>query len=165
MKKSDLENGMVVEWRNGTKLIKVNDIFLNLDGFSNLDSFGENLKFNLHNNSGLDIVKIYKVNRFATDLKSIFKAENLTLIWERPREIDWSKVPEWTKVQVRDCKNQKWRNRYFSRYNPYKETPYIVSAFDKFIFEDRPKFEGTIKSYRHCRIHESVEIKEEWYKE
>lgn len=24
MKKSDLENGMVVEWRNGTKLIKVN---------------------------------------------------------------------------------------------------------------------------------------------
>ncbi|HHL2038276.1 TPA: hypothetical protein ACQ3VS_002911 [Clostridium perfringens] len=162
MKKSDLENGMVVEWRNGTKLIKVNDIFLNLDDFSNLDSFGENLKFNLHNNSGLDIVKIYKVNSFATDLKSIFKAENLTLIWERPKEIDWSKVPKWTKVQVKFPGEIEWENYLFTDYLPNNDFKFCVAGFKD---DEFTGYEATRQQVEYCRIHESVEIKEEWYKE
>lgn len=162
MKKSDLENGMVVEWRNGTKLIKVNDIFLNLDGFSNLDSFGENLKFNLHNNSGLDIVKIYKVNRFATDLKSIFKAENLTLIWERPKEIDWSKVPKWTKVR---CKGEfGYYNAYHYEYIPNEIHCFGHTTRDEFTFGTDPVVDYLSKRDTY-EIHPSVEIKEEWYKE
>lgn len=158
MKKSDLENGMVVEWRNGTKLIKVNDIFLNFDGFSNLDSFGENLKFNLHNNSSLDIVKIYKVNRFTTDLKSIFEDNNLTLIWERG--IDWTKVPFGTKVIVSDCLdnlNETDGFEYmFISYEPkLKEFPFIVAL----------NHNEKVTSYKHCMIYSSVKIQEEWYKE
>lgn len=162
MKKSDLENGMVVEWRNGTKLIKVNDIFLNLDGFSNLDSFGENLKFNLHNNSGLDIVKIYKVNRFATDLKSIFKAENLTLIWERPREIDWGKVPKWTKVQYE--RNGAWINCYHINYDEQSNYwPCECTVRDEFTFKTEKYIECV--NEKNYRIHPSITIPEEWYKE
>ncbi|NGT56588.1 hypothetical protein G6Z15_02545 [Clostridium perfringens] len=162
MKKSDLENGMVVEWRNGTKLIKVNDIFLNLDGFSNLDSFGENLKFNLHNNSGLDIVKIYKVNRFATNLKSIFKAENLTLIWERPREIDWGKVPKWTKVQYE--RNGAWINCYHINYDEQSNYwPCECTVRDEFTFKTEKYIECV--NEKNYRIHPSITIPEEWYKE
>lgn len=160
MKKSDLKDGMIVELNYGKMgIILNNSIRYNL-GFDRLNIYDDNLRF-----EDVTIDRIYEVTNDCCSIKEVLNKDNLTLMWKRPREIDWSKVPEWTKVQVRDCKNQKWRNRYFSRYNPYKETPYIVSAFDKFIFDDRPKFEGTIKSYRQCRIHPSVEIPKEWYKE
>ncbi|HAT4259236.1 hypothetical protein LI053_14710 [Clostridium perfringens] len=175
MKKSDLESGMVIETKDGRfgLIIKgtngiYRDVIIWADkGFGTLKDFTEELT-PYKNDLYLEIVRVYNFLSWGVGLGKIadeILRKNLKPIWERPKEIDWSKVPEWTKVQVRDCKNQKWRNRYFSRYNPYKETPYIVSAFDKFIFDDRPKFEGTIKSYRQCRIHPSVEIPKEWYKE
>ena len=31
----------------------------------------------------------------------------------REREIDWDKVPKYTKVNVRDIDSEEWKNRYF----------------------------------------------------
>lgn len=85
---------------------------------------------------------------------------------EIEREIDWNKVPRGTKVQVRDDENQEWENRYFIKYIPSddKEYPFKISKWldDNYI---NLEMEYLCDVWKYCRIHESVQIPEEWYKE
>lgn len=84
---------------------------------------------------------------------------------EIKREIDWSKVPRGTKVQVRDNEKQKWENAYFVSYAEnvfplsFESSPIKDDEFTKF------KAERFSKIFEYCRIHESVAIPDEWYKE
>lgn len=84
---------------------------------------------------------------------------------EFEREIDWNRVPKWTKVQVRDNDKHEWVNRYFIgvNYGMFSLThPFVATMFDEFIHDG---FECNNNGYRYCRIHPSIEIKEEWYKD
>lgn len=81
-------------------------------------------------------------------------------------EIDWTKVPRGTKVQVRDSENQEWSNAYFSKILKSKNTdyPFRASSINDDEFT-KLNLDDTSWSYKCCRIHKSVEIPEEWYKE
>lgn len=84
---------------------------------------------------------------------------------ELKREIDWTKVPKGTKVQVRDSVTEEWKNKYFVKFHErIKETPFEASLllddyFTGLRMEDESAF------WKYCRIHESVKIPDEWYRE
>ncbi len=104
MKKSDLESGMVIEWNDNFNELGViiGDSIRYKNGYDELSILDENLRYKKDY-----ISAIYKVKEKCCSLLSIFKKENLELIWKRQREIDWSKVPKWTKVQVRHNKKRR----------------------------------------------------------
>lgn len=80
------------------------------------------------------------------------------------KEIDWSKVPRGTKVQVKDNEKGSWRNAYFSKFIKENEEYSFRASFindDEFT---NIKMDDNEWGYKYCRIHESVEIREEWYK-
>ena len=81
--KSDLKNGMVVEYRNGMKFLYMYEQLIGKDIYSNIALYKDNL-LNLSNlsKSKLDIVKVYDVNwENVHFLEDIFN--NLVTIWER----------------------------------------------------------------------------------
>lgn len=79
---------------------------------------------------------------------------------ELSKEIDWSKLPRWIKVQVKDYPEEPWYNAYFIRLDdPLKDSPYKATFCDTFTL-----IENSICGYRQCRIHPEQEVKEEWYK-
>ena len=55
MRKSDLQNGMVVEFRNGQRGMIVNDFITSLSDCLMLATFQDNLKHKFNNN--FDIIK------------------------------------------------------------------------------------------------------------
>ena len=84
---------------------------------------------------------------------------------EIKREIDWSKVPRGTKVQVKDKEEREWENSYFIKYESgKKEYPFQANEWQDDDYTGF-KMEQYSDFYKYCRIHESVEIPEEWYKE
>lgn len=82
MRKSDLQNGMAVEFRNGQRGIVVNDFITSLNDYRALTMFKDDLKHKFVNN--FDIVKIYHIHK-PQSLQYILN--HLQLIWERPLEI------------------------------------------------------------------------------
>ncbi|MGL4571729.1 MAG: hypothetical protein ACRCVJ_11770 [Clostridium sp.] len=76
---------------------------------------------------------------------------------EIEREIDWDKVPQWTKIQV--LVDGGYANRYLRLYDDEAEKV-LACVCDE--FTDGKHFLGCW--FKHFRLHESVEIKEEWYK-
>lgn len=102
MKKSDLKSGMAIEWKEGYKFLIVGQSAIGRNGKHSLSTYTEDLKDNLGSVS-YDIVKVYTTNNENINLNNIFDENYLDLIWEREREIDWSKVPTWTKVR---CKQE-----------------------------------------------------------
>lgn len=67
-------------------------------------------------------------------------------------------------MQVRDCDNEKWKNAYFLELGTEDEYPFRVSfSLDDNFTEF--KMEHRTNCFDYCRIHESVEIPNEWYKE
>lgn len=80
--KSDLEDGMVVEYRNGDKILVLNDCLFGVDGHYKLEEYKENMEEKDEDFSGLDIIRVFKIID-ATTLLSIFDKRNLVLIWER----------------------------------------------------------------------------------
>lgn len=84
---------------------------------------------------------------------------------EIQREIDWTKVPRGTKVQVKDNEKGSWRNAYFSKFIKENEEYSFRASFvndDKFT---GLSLDDSTWSYKYCRIHPTVEILDEWYKE
>lgn len=132
--------------------------------------------------------KIYKAIRENVELNGIFRINNVNKLmikddtrWvqievsyntvldiefvEIKKEIDWTKVPRGTKVQVRNDTNQKWKNAYLVSYSDnvfplsFESSPIKDDEFTEF------KAERISALFSCCRIHKSVEIPEEWYKE
>ena len=95
--KSDLKNGMVVELRDGTRFLVVNDLGIGKDSCINLDGllgYDENLN-DVSGYSTFDITKIYKTA--GNTFKNLFDNERLSLIWER-EEKEEIKVGDKVKV-------------------------------------------------------------------
>lgn len=82
MRKSDLQNGMAVEFRNGQRGIVVNDFITSLNDYRALIMFEDDLKHKFVKNC--DIIKIYHIHK-PQSLQYILN--HLQLIWERPLEI------------------------------------------------------------------------------
>ncbi len=169
MKKSDLRNGMIVRTRSnkmGVVLKDVEtiygicDIVKFKDDFSNLSNYNNDL---CSDNERYDIVEVYKTSSWGANMNNLLNLNScfITSLWKR--EIDWSKVPKWTKVQVRDFDSEEWKNGYFLKCEDEEYTgsyPFIATSCDEFTIStaDRKK-----ERFAHCRLHESVEPKEEWY--
>lgn len=156
MKRSDLKDGMIVEYKDGKFGLKLGARIISQNEHLELEDLEENLTTT---NELEVIVRVYEsVNvHFFSEINDKSK---LKLIWERPREIDWSKLPRWIKVQVKDYPEEPWRNAYFIRLDDSNEDyPYKVTFCDTFTL-----VENCICGYMQCRIHPEQEIKEEWYK-
>ena len=85
--------------------------------------------------------------------------------YEEKKEIDWSKVPRGTKVQVRDFDGDFWYNRYYYGFDKDSEYPYCTTKRiddDEFTGETA---KNTLTGYQKIRIYDSADIKESWYKE
>lgn len=83
--KSDLKDGMVVEYRNGNLRIKVGEGLYGLDGGINLSNCNENF-IDGCGYSELEIIAVYESDIFNTDIFKILKKENLKLIWKRKEQ-------------------------------------------------------------------------------
>ena len=143
MKKSDLQNGMIVQYREGNLRMVIEERLVGLDGYSTLENYDEDLikkgKF-----SQLDIVRVFVPKKHdysnLNTMDSYFELENLDLIWERA---DFKK---WEKVQVRDCDFEEWENAYFIKMGREGQCPYQVTHRDKFTFT-----EDSILGYKQIR--------------
>lgn len=165
MKKSDLENGMIIEWNDNFNELGViiGDSIRYKNGYDELSILDENLRYKKDKKDYISA--IYKVKEKCCSLLNIFKKENLELIWKRPREIDWSKVPFGVKVFVCDypLTEEEIKNKCF--YDDEEPFEFICyrDEIKKFIVFDREYNE--VYSFKYCYFHKSVKIKEEWYKE
>lgn len=159
MRKSDLKDGMVVEYRNGLRRFVLGDKLLGEHGNANIEEYDEGLKY-IDGESTLDIVKVYTVeSSLCVAIGSIFLNKHLNLIWERVKEIDWAKVPFGTWVIVADHKEElnvdDGEYVMFVGYEPKLEKyPFIVTLSEKVCSS----------SYAYCMIDPEQEIKEDWYK-
>lgn len=156
MKKSDLKDGMIVETGEDLYLV-CGDKFLGLNGYMGFENYDENLKIKGNGFEILNINFVYETECWGLGLKDLLsKTTALKLIWERPREIDWSKVPFGTKVQASDHSDLKeCRRNSLVSYEKRLKKPFLI--FNEELNE--------VFSYKYCRIHPSVKIQEEWYKE
>lgn len=164
MRKEDLKDGMIIEadWHCfGTeKYIKLGDRFIGIGGYIGINDVTDNLRINPDSPTKVRIIKVFK-NKSMSDLEDINNDNCLELIWEREREIDWSKVPKWTKVQVDDGFGL-LINAYYFEYSNDKPYCHGYTTRDKFCFETDSVVDYCTKG--KCKIHPSIEVKEEWYK-
>ncbi len=157
----DLECGMVIEIREGVFYLVRRNLegkfeFTGKSKWDELSVYKDDLKHVSF--PELDIIRVYKSHGKTFD--TIFSKCNLELIWERKEEIDWSKVPKWTKVQTTDYKDD-FKDKDFEDEN------YLISyepKLKKYPFIVTKNLSSAVWSHKYCRIHPSVEIKEEWCK-
>lgn len=77
----------------------------------------------------------------------------LNMKFEKVDEVNWNKVPRGTRIQVRDCDGQKWKNGYFISYlGDIEKYPFKISfmADDDFVgfnLEESPAY------YKKCRLY------------
>lgn len=162
MKKSDLKDGMIVKTGKAIYLV-CGDKFLGLNGYMGFENYDENLKIKGNGFEILNINFVYETACWGLGLKDLLsKTTALKLIWERKKEIDWSKVPKWTKVR---CKGEfGYYNAYHYEYIPNEIHCFGHTTRDEFTFVTDPVVDYLSKRDTY-EIHPSIEIPEEWYKE
>ena len=152
MKKSDLKNGMIVKTRNCNLYIVLNNSLISKRGYMNLNFYTEDLKDGDCTGS-YDIVSVYRERRSYELIPQNWFINLGEPIWTREEEVDWSKVPKWTKVQVRDNFTEKWANRYFIGLTGEKVFPYKVTYCDEFTY-----YRIDNEKYAQCRLYKEENI-------
>lgn len=159
MKKSDLKDGMVVELRNGDRLIVLGAFLKGKKICCRIDKYQENL---IHKtNNDFDIMKIKNAINYYGPIESMFKYFNdLDTLWER---LGYNFKPG-DKVQVRDFegKNFKWKNRYFLKKEERAfEYNWITTSSDEFAmgmsFEEASKDCSYGTPYKYIRPYKEEE--------
>lgn len=159
MKRSDLKDYMVVESKDGELRMVLGNRLLSKRGYLPLSSFNDKLEY-ISGAEDMKINKVYEINKDeCISIHDLLNVDNLNLIWERVKEIDWSKVPFGTKVIVTDNKvtlnEECGKYMMFVGYEPkLEEYPFIVVYSEK----------DYVSSYAYCMIDPEQEIKEDWYK-
>lgn len=165
--KEDLQTGHIVVTRGEGNAILIGESFkrssylMNESVMSELIDYNYDLKARSGSIDHYTIDKVYKIVKGTYDLKTIIDElpkDSVELIWERKKEIDWSKVPKFTRVQVRDDDEDEWLNRYFIEYMEDGVVPYFVTCYGEF------SYEGCNTGWQQIRIYDESEIKEDWYK-
>lgn len=85
--KADLENGMVVECRNGERYLVLRDKLLNSTDWKNINNYTAEMKECVKGTHPYDIMQIYDTIG-VTSLRNLFDDENLILIWERQESVE-----------------------------------------------------------------------------
>lgn len=162
MLKSDLKNWMIVENRIGKRYVVLFDKIISDGEYDNLFNYSTDLKNVV--SAELDIVRIYELKSADSiyDITHILDVDNADLIWERTTEIDWTKVPKWTKVQITDSLAAPWKNAYFLGLETEESVmyPFVVSFCSEYTYVD----ECDEDCFALCRLCPDVEPKEEWIK-
>lgn len=92
--KSDLKDGMVIEYRNGSREVVFGTRTLSITGWNSLSEVNDDLIEIKYKDPAYDIVKVYEIAKKETvcGLKNIFEDRNLTLLWERKEEPDYKEM-------------------------------------------------------------------------
>lgn len=168
--KEDLMIGDIIVTRGEGNAILIGSGFKRFDYLklplviSTLEDYNEDLIIKGENIPEYDIMKVYRITKESEydsleDLMNTLPEGKVELIWERKREIDWSKVPKWTKVQAKAYASEKWRNVYFIDYQEDSNKPYLATVRDEFTYK-----EGYEMEFKYIKIYDESDIKEEWYK-
>lgn len=150
--KEKLEEGMVVELRDGSRFLlskPVNEFsngkligrgqheWLDID-----DSYREDLSSVTYSSS--DIVAVYESKAMLVSL--LFDDNYLEKLGDTKCKINWSEVLAFTKVKVRNSYNETWKNAYFIG---IRENKFAVTFCDKFTFTNSDE---QIHLFNDCRI-------------
>ena len=164
--KEDLQTGHIVVTRNKGNAILIGESFkrssylMNESYMSELIEYTNDLKDNDLEEFTID--KVYKIVKGTYSLETLIDElpkDGVELIWERKKEIDWSKVPKFTRVQVRDDNEEDWLERYFIGYMGDNIAPYMATAYGEFTYK-----KDTNACWEQIRIYDESEIQEDWYK-
>ena len=98
------------------------------------------------------------------ELVSEITYNDIVLGYFKELQIDWSKVPRGTKVQVRDSENQEWKNSYFSKFIKENEEYSFRASYVKDDEFTNLKMNDNEWDFKYCRIYSSEEILPEWFK-
>lgn len=79
--KDDLKDGMIVEYREGSRRLVVGNILYGIESYTTINSHNHDLTYSDHD---LDIMKVYQ--GYAGTIKEVFRRPG-NLIWERERKI------------------------------------------------------------------------------
>lgn len=93
--KSDLKDGMVVEFCNGFRRMFLVDKFIGENGHMLLDHYNENLETS---DNDFTISKVYLTH--SNTLKNYFKDEYLELIWKRNRKMTLKEAEAEFDIQI-----------------------------------------------------------------
>ena len=121
--KNDLKTGMGVECKNGFRYMVItetvdtpggleNGILISAKGWLPLSKYNNDLGFGCY--GSFSVEKVYKSDIYG--LTAMLKDAN-EIIWEREKEIDWSKVPVDTKILVREYEDEDWIPAHFAKYD------------------------------------------------
>lgn len=147
MNKSDLKDGMVVEYRNGKRGILLTGCIRHIHGFKDVIIYEDDLTYK--NNKDLDIMRVFKVLKGSSGVHGILvDGVDLDLIWER-EEVDWSKVKVGTEVLVKDFEEESWVTRVFVK---YREDIKAYSCLSK-------NLNGII-SWEQCKLKEDNNVED-----
>lgn len=92
--KSDLKDGMIVEYRTGERRIVLGEYLRGLDGYCELCAFSHDLK-NIDSDRDIDIVKVYPINNSCGTIEDILEIPGKP-IWVRKevKEIPYDEAIE-----------------------------------------------------------------------
>ena len=96
--KSDLKNGMFVQYRNGDFRM-VMDEWLIGDGYSELGVFNDDLKTSYGSESRMDILSIYVIET-PHSMSALLRGQGLKKIWERNEQTPAQKEIAELKAQI-----------------------------------------------------------------
>lgn len=166
--KSDLKTGDIIVTKEKGNVILIGNRFKkfehlnNIKGVTNINNYNDMLEEDTHTHvDKCTIEKVYRIkDGYNYSLKEIIEElpeTNVELVWEREKEIDWTKVPSYTKVLVKDYHEDLWKRAYFvSRYDGY----YKATFHDEFTNIDNEKY----NLWDEIKFFNENDIKKEWYK-
>lgn len=170
--KEDLQTGHIVVTKNEGNAIVIGK-FLKRSGYlmedevnmADMDSYTSDLKTTPLEEYSIE--KVYKIVDGKESLKTIIDelpTDSVELIWKREKEIDWNKVPKFTRVQVKDCNEEEWTNMYFIGIRDTKYYPYTTSYCSEFSYGKGQDARLRESCWEQIRIYDESEIQEDWYK-
>lgn len=124
MKKSDLKDGMIVEYRNGNRRMVLRDELLGVGIYNKLEHYDEDLI--IKSNKSLDIVEVFEFEYGS--LESVLSSKNLKSIWKR-QNTDWSEVPFGARVRCWDKDMTEKLEGLFLEYTPYDSFGYKFRVY------------------------------------
>lgn len=130
MKKLDLKDGMVVEYRDGQKRMVFKDKLISAEKFNKLEYYTDELINTSKSCELFDIIAVYKPKTIK-GLVNMLRDDNLVLIWKRPEEIHWNEIPFGADVLVRDENDQEWIAAKFLSYKQGNYYPFEVYVDNK----------------------------------
>ena len=169
--KEDLKTGDIIVMKDEVNSILIGNRIKtfgqleNNGGIIDIDDYNDKLESIPYRE--YDIEKVYRIkDGYNYSLEQIIEnlpENNVELIWERKeskREIDWSKVPPFTRVKIKTAFDGV-NNRYFLKEQKTQNDGviYLVTKCDEFTHKGFD-CEGATK----IEIYDENDIKEEWYK-